>query len=74
MKDTDKTKQQLITELVEMRQRVTESEASQAESKRAEMALRESEQISRDVAESALEWIWEANTDGKYTYASPAYE
>jgi len=42
--------------------------------KRAEEALRESNRRFEDIAESALEWIWEANTDGKYTYASPTVE
>jgi len=40
--------------------------------KRAEEALRESERRFSDVAENALEWIWEVDANGKYTYASPA--
>lgn len=40
MKDEYKTKEQLIDELGKMRQRITELEASEAERKRAEEALR----------------------------------
>ena len=44
------------------------------ERKHAEKALRESEKRFKDIAENALEWIWETNADGKYTYASPVVE
>jgi|GEM_PF-5131114 len=44
------------------------------ERKRAEEALRKSEQRFRDIAENALEWIWEVDANGKYTYASPVVE
>ncbi|MDP3478124.1 MAG: PAS domain S-box protein [Desulfoprunum sp.] len=37
-------------------------------------ALRNSEERFKQVAESAGEWIWEVDTDGLYTYASPAVE
>ena len=43
MKDEHKTKEQLISELVELRQRFAELKASETERKRAEEALRESE-------------------------------
>jgi phage regulator Rha-like protein len=42
MKDERKTKEQLINELVEMRQRIAELEASETERKRTEEALRRS--------------------------------
>jgi len=44
------------------------------ERKRAEQALSDSEERLKDIAENALEWIWEVNADGKYTYASPVVE
>ena len=40
----------------------------------AEEVLRESEKRFRDIAENALEWIWEVDANGKYTYASPIVE
>jgi PAS domain S-box-containing protein len=44
------------------------------EHKQAEEALRESEQRFRDIAGNAMEWIWEVDADGKYTYASSVVE
>lgn len=42
--------------------------------KRAEEALRKNEQRFRDITEHAVEWIWEVDREGKYTYASPGVE
>ncbi|NQT15196.1 MAG: PAS domain S-box protein, partial [Planctomycetes bacterium] len=39
--------------------------------KQAEEALRKSEARFADIAENALEWIWEVDTKGRFTYASP---
>jgi len=39
--------------------------------KRAEEALRLSEERFRQVSETAREWIWEVDLDGRYTYSSP---
>jgi len=44
------------------------------ERKEVEETLQKSEKRFRDIAENALEWIWEIDTDGKYTYASPVVE
>jgi len=44
------------------------------ERKQMERALRERERRFSDIAESALEWIWEVDIDGKYTYSSPVVE
>ncbi|HSV99341.1 MAG TPA: PAS domain S-box protein [Sedimentisphaerales bacterium] len=44
------------------------------ERKQMEEALRRSERRFRQVAENAREWIWEVDTDGVYTYASPVVE
>ncbi len=44
------------------------------EHKKAEEALRESEERFKQVAESAGEWIWELDASGLYTYASPMVE
>ena len=42
--------------------------------KKAEEALRQSEERFRQVAENAQEWIWEVDASGLYRYASPMVE
>lgn len=44
------------------------------ECKRAEEEVRSKKRRFEDVAENALEWIWEIDADGKYTYSSPVVE
>jgi len=44
------------------------------ERKLVEEALLESDKRFRDVTENAQEWVWEVDTDGKYTYSSPIVE
>jgi PAS domain S-box-containing protein len=44
------------------------------EQKRAEQALRRSEQRFKDIAANASEWIWEVDAQGIYTYSSPVVE
>ncbi len=44
------------------------------ERKRAEEALRESEQRFHDVARTVGDWIWEVDAEGRYTYVSPVVE
>ena len=41
------------------------------ERKRAEEALRDSEEKFRTLVETTTEWIWQVNAKGEYTYASP---
>ncbi|MFC1704634.1 PAS domain S-box protein, partial [Candidatus Omnitrophota bacterium] len=42
-----------------------------SERKKNEEIIRESEERFRQVAEQSLEWIWEVDTNGLYTYVSP---
>jgi PAS domain S-box-containing protein len=58
MKDEDKTRQQLMRELVVLRQRVAELEESEAGSRPAEEALREPEQKYRSLVEHSADGIW----------------
>jgi len=52
VKDKNKPKEQLISELAELRQRIAELEASETERKRVEEALRESESTYRAIFET----------------------
>ena len=57
MKDSNKTKEQLINELEEMRQGIAELEASETERKQAEEALRESEDRYHKLSEATFEGV-----------------
>ncbi len=57
MKDENETKEQLIAELVELRQRVADSEASESEHERVEKELRESEEKYRSIVEQSDDGI-----------------
>ena len=74
MKRQTKTKEHLINELAEMRQRIAELEKADTERKLVEQELQESDRRFRDIAENALEWIWEVDANGKYTYVSTVVE
>jgi PAS domain S-box-containing protein len=72
MKDQDKTKEQLIDELAELRQRVAELEASEAERKQTEEALWESEAHFRILAEGSIQGIL-VHQNTKPLFANKAY-
>jgi diguanylate cyclase (GGDEF)-like protein/PAS domain S-box-containing protein len=44
------------------------------EHRKADKALQASEKRFRDIAENAQEWIWEVDSEGKYTFVSPVVE
>jgi two-component system, cell cycle sensor histidine kinase and response regulator CckA len=75
MKDDDKTKKQLISELQELRQRLSQCGPAAYSPRngngKIEEALRKSEERFRTLTESTSDWIWETDKDGRYTYASP---
>ena len=74
MKENDKAQKQLMEELAHLRQRVAELEAVDAERKRIDQALRESEERHRMIAELSQDVICTVDLNGITTYASPAVE
>ena len=64
MKDQDKTREQLISENEELRQRVSALEASETEWRRTEEAFRESEERFRILVEAIPQPIWRSDPDG----------
>ncbi len=74
MKNKEKTKEQLINELSELRQRISYLEILEEKYKEIEKKLHINEERFRDISENANEWIWEVDKDGKYTYVSPVVE
>ncbi|MGA2224999.1 MAG: PAS domain-containing protein, partial [Syntrophobacteraceae bacterium] len=72
MQDEDKSKEQLITELEALRQRVAESEKDSTERKRAEAALLESEVTLKSFAEQAITGI-NIIQDGVFKYVNPKF-
>jgi len=72
MRGRRKTKDQLIDELAELRQRIAELERVEAEHKRAEEELRWSEKRYRLLAQNVTDVIWTMDMDLRYTYISPS--
>ena len=68
MNDTNKTKKQLIDELVQMRRRVAQLEAAESERRQAEQVWHESEEFLRRLVESAEDIIIMQDLEGRYLY------
>lgn len=62
-------RRKLPYEELQKRVRFLEKEADKLG--RIKAKLEESEAMFRDIANNALEWIWQVDTTGKYTYSSP---
>jgi PAS domain S-box-containing protein len=73
MQDEAKTKEQLITELQELRNRITESEKDKEEQKRHEEARREAEEQLKFILDKVPALIWQKNHEGKYLLVNKAY-
>ena len=58
MKDQEKTREQLVSELGKLRQRIAELEAFEAERKRVEKALRDNEERYRALSDASFEAIF----------------
>ena len=73
MRDEDKTKEQLIDDLAEMRRRNAELEAARAELKRMYEALEESEERYRDLLENSNDLVQSVAPDGHFLYVNRAW-
>ena len=71
MQDQDKAKEQLVSELGELRQRIAELEASEADREQVEEALRASEERCRRVIEASPDAIAISDLKGNITRVSP---
>jgi PAS domain S-box-containing protein len=74
MEDQDKTKEQLVDELVELRQYVAKLEASEAKRKRAEEALRRERDFAEGLIETAQVIVLVLNTEGRIIRFNPHME
>jgi two-component system cell cycle sensor histidine kinase/response regulator CckA len=72
--DEDKTKQQLISELKELRERVAQSERHREELKRAEEALRDNEARLHGILDKAPSVIYVKDLQGRYTFVNSHFE
>jgi PAS domain S-box-containing protein len=72
-KDQTKTKEHLVKELADCRQRVTELEVSEAEHKRAEEALRKSEERYRAFLAATTQVVWTTNAAGEVVEDLPTW-
>lgn len=70
MNDKSKTKDQLIEELKQLRQQISELKTPESDCSEELNQLRADQQRYEDIAENVLEWVWEVDTNGKYTYSS----
>jgi PAS domain S-box-containing protein len=74
MKDKDKTKEQLIAELAELRQSIAELEALEKELKRTEEALGESKDKYRDIFENVSDLLYFHDLEGNFIETNPAWK
>lgn len=72
MTDKDKTKGQLITELVELCKRIADLETSRGQRNQTEEALREAEARYRGIFENAVEGIFQTTPEGHFLAINPA--
>jgi PAS domain S-box-containing protein len=74
MQNTDKTREQLLEEMKGLRQIIAKLEVSLEQRRKAERALRESEELFRMAADFTYDWEYWVSPDGEYIYVSPACE
>ncbi|RLI45610.1 hypothetical protein DRO61_10335, partial [Candidatus Bathyarchaeota archaeon] len=73
MDDLDKIKEKYVGELIKLRQRIAELEASETERKQAEKKLQESEEQYRLLTETAQEGIYQLDSSANYIFVNEAF-
>lgn len=71
MQDSARTNQALLEEIANLKQRIKSLEQSEIKFKERGDTLQESDERFRSLVDATSDWIWEINTEGVYTYASP---
>ena len=74
MEETRQTKQQLADELGKLHQRIEELGKLDAEYRKTEISLRESEEKYRTLIESTLDFVFTVDRKGLFTYINPGFE
>jgi len=74
LKDIDRTKEQLISELGRLRQRITELEPSRTHRKRVGQALAESEGMYRQLVEVSSDMIFTVDMKGSFLLTNKAFK
>jgi len=72
MKEQDKTKEQLIDELADLRQRIAELEASETERKRAEEPMQRQREELQTIIDSVSAYIFYKDREGRHIYVNRA--
>lgn len=74
MESRDRTKEELVEEILQLRTWVSELENQVVEQRTAQEALRESHERFRTVADWTYDWEYLADREGKVAYMSPSCE
>ena len=72
MNEQSRTNAELIEEISVLQKRIQELEYSEADRKRSEEALRESEERYRSLVENASDTVFKTDNTGRFTFVNPA--
>jgi PAS domain S-box-containing protein len=70
-KEPSMTNEELLVEVNALEQKIREFEQYRTAYNEAKDALQESERRFRSLVEATSDWMWEVDSNGRYTYASP---